>query len=45
MPNCDTNADGRNPLPKHLAKAELSFSCSFGAVDVTAYIRLQKVSK
>ena len=39
----DADADGRDPLPKHLAKAELSFPS--GTVDKTAYISLREVPK
>jgi hypothetical protein len=32
----DADADGRDPLPEHLAKAELSFPTSSGAAEETA---------
>lgn len=41
---CDADADGSDPLPKYLAKAELSFPVSV-AVNETAYISLQEVPK
>jgi hypothetical protein len=40
----EVDADGRDPLPNHLAKAELSFPSS-GAVDETAYKSLREVAK
>ena len=41
----DEDADGRDPLPEHLAKAGLSFPSSSRVVDEAAYISLQEMSK
>lgn len=44
-PVCDADADGRDPLPKHLAKAELSFHSSSGAAKETAYSSLREATE
>jgi hypothetical protein len=41
----EKDADGRDPLPKYLANAELSFPSSSGVVDETAYKSLRGVSR
>jgi hypothetical protein len=41
----EKDADGRDPLPKYLAKAELSFPSSSGIVDETVYKSLREVSR
>jgi hypothetical protein len=41
----EVDADGRDPLPKYLARAELSFPSSSGAVDETVYTSLEEVAK
>jgi hypothetical protein len=41
----EVDADGCDPLPKYLAKAELSFPSSSGVVDETAYKSLEEEVK
>jgi hypothetical protein len=41
----EADADGRDPLPKYLAKAELSFPSSSSFSDETAYTNLREATK